>query len=259
MPSATHPDHRSPAQNSSPKLHAAIAQAGYVSRRKAEELIAEGKVTVNGQLAHIGQRINPYQDKVQIEGVDLQLGGQQTYLFLVNKPTGVVSTTSDELGRQTIIEYLHEQVAKDNPALFKEIKDVRLYPVGRLDLESDGLLIVTNDGTLTQKYTHPSFESLKTYQVIVEGKPTFRALNHLERGVRLKEGYTAPAEISVIEANQEKSTLEITIHEGRHQQVRRMCERVGYPVIRLTRIRMADYTIDDLDGKSYKLINETAL
>lgn len=257
MPSAQNSNTSS--KNQFPKLHAAIAQAGLMSRRKAETLIADGKVTVNGQAAHVGQRINPQKDTVSIEGKKIVLAAPKIYVFIVNKPKGIVSTTSDELGRQTIVEYLQQEVKKDNAELYQEIKDVRLYPVGRLDLESEGLMIMTNDGELTQKYTHPSFESLKTYEVVVAGKPTFRALNHLERGVRLKEGYTAPADITVLESNLEQSILEITIHEGRHQQVRRMCERVGYPVLRLTRVRMADYTLDDVEGRSYKLVSESAL
>lgn len=241
-----------------PKLHAALAQAGFASRRKAEMLIAEGKVTVNDQPAHIGQRVHPDTDIVKVLGKVIPLQTATRYLLLLNKPAGIVSTTSDELGRQTVLDYLQKEVSRTNPELAKTLKTLRLYPVGRLDLESDGLMIITNDGALTQKYTHPSFESFKTYEVVVAGKPSFRALNHLERGVRLKEGFTAPAEVNVIHSGIEQSTLEITIHEGRHQQVRRMCERVGYPVLRLTRTKMGEYTLDDLDGQTYKLVQPAA-
>lgn len=235
-----------------PKIHAALAQAGFASRRKAEALIVNGKVTVNDQPAHIGQRVNPAQDIVKVEGKVIPLQAAKPYLILINKPTGIVSTTHDELDRPTVLDFLYQEVAKDNPELAHELQTVRLYPVGRLDLDSDGLMLITNDGSLAQKLTHPSFESLKTYEVVVAGRPTFKALNHLERGVRLKEGYTAPAEVNVIQTGNEESTLEITIHEGRHQQVRRMCERVGYPVLRLTRTKMGPYSLDDLDGQSYK-------
>lgn len=237
-----------------PKLHAALAQAGFASRRKVEAMIAEGQITVNDEVAHIGQRIHPHKDVVKVLGKEVPLHTAKPYVLLINKPAGYVSTTQDELNRSTVIDFLHHEVARDNPTLAKELKELRLYPVGRLDRESDGLMIITNDGSLTQKFTHPSFESIKTYEVTVEGRPTFKALNHLERGVKLKEGYTAPAEINVIQTGDEHSVIEITIHEGRHQQVRRMCERVGYPVLRLTRTKMGIYSLDDLDGRTYKLV-----
>lgn len=242
-----------------PKLHAAIAQAGLMSRRKAEELIQHGQVTVNGQPAQIGQRINPQTDQVKIEGRPVTLSQPTHYLILVNKPVGVVSTTQDELGRTTVIEYLHQHVRASDPALWQQLQRLRLYPVGRLDRESDGLMLLTNDGNLTQRLTHPSFQSQKTYRVVVEGEPSYKALSHLERGVRLKEGYTAPAEVEVISRAADRSQLEITIHEGRHQQVRRMCERVGYPVLSLTRIKMDAYSLDQLAGKPYQLISPTTV
>jgi len=237
-----------------PKLHAALAQAGFASRRKAEVMIAEGHVAVNGVQAHIGQRIHSEKDIVTVLGKVVPLQSAAKFVLLINKPTGIVATTDDELGRITVIDYLEREVSRDNPELAQQLKGLRLYPVGRLDLESDGLMIITNDGALTQKYTHPSFKSFKTYEVTVQGRPTFKALNHLERGVRLKEGYTAPAEINVISTADEESVIEVTIHEGRHQQVRRMCERISYPVRRLTRTKMGEYTLDNLDGRSYKLV-----
>ena len=239
-------------QSTQPKLHAALAQAGFTSRRKAEELIGEGRVEVNGQPATIGMRIDPSKDQVRVDGKNVQLQLPERFVFLVHKPVGIVSTTHDELHRETVIDFLRKHLKLQDPALAKKVDAHRLYPVGRLDLESEGLMIITNDGQLTQQFTHPSFESVKTYRVTVEGRPSERALSHLERGVRLKEGYTAPATVEWIEQKDTASVIEISIHEGKNQQVRRMCKRVGYPVIRLVRTKIGPYSLIDLEGAKYK-------
>lgn len=229
------------------KLHAYIAQAGYCSRRKAEELIAAGKVRVNGQPAHIGQRVSPVGTSVQVEGKTIGAPVAQKSGYLIYKPVGVVSTTSDDLGRQTVISFLTKKLGGK--------KLPRLYPVGRLDLESEGLMLLTNDGALAQKLSHPSFQTDKTYKVTVEGRPTELALAHLERGVKLKEGFTAPAQIEVIDLQDDYSTFAITIHEGRHQQVRRMCERVGYNVVKLVRTHLGPFSLSQMTGKPVMEVN----
>jgi len=238
-----------------PKIHAALAHAGYASRRKVEVLISEGRVKVNGAVAQIGQRIDPSKDKVEVDGEHIPLHQEVRLLFLVDKPIGIVSTTEDELGRQTVVEYLLAQIQKTEPKKAAELAKHRLYPVGRLDLESEGLLLLTNDGALTHQYTHPSFESMKTYHVTINDKPTQRALAHLERGVMLREGYTAPATVEVITSNSTQTILAITIHEGRNQQIRRMMRRVGYDVVKLVRVMMGPHHLDELDGKPYKDIS----
>lgn len=226
-----------------PKLQTFLAHAGVASRRKSEALISEGKVTVNGKTAKIGERVDPVKDDVRVEDKPIKKI-QDHMLFLVNKPMGMISTTEDELGRKTVIDFLRQQLPKDT-------KLPRLYPVGRLDQDSEGLMLLTNDGELAQKMTHPSFETEKTYHITVEGHPSEKALAHLQRGVLLREGMTAPAEVEVLDMLQDETVLSITIHEGRYHQVKRMMLRVGYPVIKLTRVRMGEYSLEDLQGAKF--------
>jgi 23S rRNA pseudouridine2605 synthase len=229
-----------------PKLQTFLAHAGVASRRKSEELIKEGKVTINGQVAQIGERVKP-EDTVLLEGKEIS-GSEEKVTYLIYKPVGVVSTTSDELGRKNVVDFLKKELGAAGKKL------PRLYPVGRLDIDSEGLMLLTNDGKLTQEMTHPSFETPKTYRVKVEGEPTERAISHLERGVKLREGYTSPAVVEIVELHSDHSVLEITIHEGRNHQVKRMLQRVGYEVVRLIRIKMGEYSLDDLEGKKFKKV-----
>lgn len=215
------------------KLHAYIAQLGYCSRRKAETLIEESRVKVNGQLAHLGQRVTPNQDTVEIDDQPLQSSPSEFVYYLINKPRGVVSTTSDELGRRTVLDLI--------PNL-----PTRVFIVGRLDKESEGLMLLTNDGDLAYRLTHPKFEVPKTYQVLVQGRPSLLALDHLRRGVKLKDGYTKPATVQILDTTDTGTWLEITISEGRYQQIRRMCLRIGYEVDRLIRVKLATYELDQV-------------
>lgn len=218
------------------KLQAFIARTGYCSRRRAEEIIAEGRVTVNDVVATIGLRVN--QDAiVKIDNKVLTPNTDFKY-FLINKPVGYVSTTDDELGRPTVLE------------LLPKMKE-RLYPVGRLDIDSEGLLLLTNDGELTYTLTHPKFEIPKTYEVGLDRRPTIDAVNHLRHSVRLKEGYTYPAEVRSLGRINNLYWMEITIHEGWNRQVRRMFERVGYEVIELVRTKMGQLELDMLEDKRF--------
>ncbi len=219
------------------KLQAFLAHAGVASRRKSEELIAAGKVTVNGIVAQIGARINPQKDHIALEGKVLS-GSEKKRYFLVNKPVGYVSTTADEHNRKTVINLL--------PAI-----EEHLYPVGRLDLESEGLMLLTNDGELAQKLTHPKFEIPKTYEVLVSGTPTKAALDHLRSGVKLADGFTKPADVTRLGTSGNDTWLEITITEGRNRQVRRMTERIGYETLKLVRTQMGPFDIGQLDEKPY--------
>lgn len=218
------------------KLQAFLSQAGIASRRASEILIADGKVLVNGCVAHIGQRINPSKDTVVYNGETISSNEKKRY-FLIDKPAGYVSTTNDEMGRNTVTHLLPKDVTQ------------RLYPVGRLDMDSEGLLLLTNDGELTQILTHPKYEVEKTYHVFTTREPSFNAIMHLRKGVRLKEGYTNPAQVERLSSDHFGAWTEITIDEGRNHQVKRMMERVGYPVEKLVRMSMGPLHIDMLEGR----------
>ena len=217
------------------KLQAFLSQAGIASRRKCEILISEGKITVNGEVAHIGQRIDPVKDIVVYNGETINSNETKRY-FLIDKPFGYVSTTSDEMGRKNVTQLLPKEVTE------------RLYPVGRLDIDSEGLILLTNDGEVAQKLTHPRYAVEKTYHICTQRNPSFNALMHLRKGVKLKEGYTNPATVERLSTDEDGTWLEIIINEGRNHQVKRMMERVGYPVEKLVRISMGTLHIDMLEG-----------
>jgi len=229
-----------------PKIHVFLAHSGISSRRKAEEFIAAGQVTVNGEIATIGMRVDPAKDIIKFNG-ELVSKIESPVSYLIYKPNGILSTTQDELGRDTVIDYLQKQLGD-------KVQLPRLYPVGRLDLDSEGLMILTNDGDLANRLTHPSFEITKTYRITIEGQPTGKALAHLERGVRLQEGMTSPAQIQLVDQLGTETQLDITIHEGRYHQVKRMMLRVGYEVIKLVRIQMGPFSLADLQGQKVRLL-----
>ena len=201
------------------RIQKVLAAAGVASRRAVEEMVAEGRITVNGQPARLGQRVDPDADEVEVDGIPVGLRADLAY-YLLNKPPGVVTTASDPQGRPTVVAML-----PDEP---------RVFPVGRLDTDSEGLLLLTNDGGLTHRLTHPSFGVDKEYLAHVEGRPSRGALRRLREGVELDDG---PAQ-AVAVSHPEPSVVRIVVHEGRNRMVRRMCEAVGHPVIRLVRTRI---------------------
>jgi 23S rRNA pseudouridine2605 synthase len=205
------------------RLQKVLARAGMGSRRVAEELIAAGRVTVDGEVAVLGRRVDPERDRIEVDGVAVVVNDDLVY-YLLNKPAGSVSTASDPQGRPTVVE-----LVPTTP---------RVYPVGRLDFESEGLLILTNDGELTQLLTHPSHGVVKTYLAEVDGDPTPGEVRQLREGIELDDGRTAPARVKVVQRRDDTAAIEIGIHEGRNRQVRRMCEAVGHPVRRLVRVRI---------------------
>ena len=192
---------------------------GIGSRRVSEDLIAEGRVTVNGVVAVLGRRVDAERDQIVVDGVPLSVRPGLVY-YLLNKPAGVVTTASDPQGRSTVV-----QLVPDEP---------RVFPVGRLDADTEGLLLLTNDGDLTHRLTHPRFGVDKEYLAEVSGTPPPKALRALREGVDLDDGRTAPARVTSVAP----TVLRIVIHEGRNRQVRRMCDAVGHPVVRLVRVRI---------------------
>ena len=200
------------------RVQKVLARIGVGSRRASELLIAEGRVTVNGDVVALGDRVGP-DDELAVDGV-VYTTLPDSVTYLLNKPAGVVTTASDPQGRPTVIE-----LVPGTP---------RVFPVGRLDLGTEGLLLLTNDGTLSHRLTHPSFGVEKEYLAEVEGRPSRQTLRRLREGVELDDGPTAPAKVSLIEP----SLIRLTIHEGRNRQVRRMCDAVGHPVLRLVRTRI---------------------
>ena len=219
------------------RLQKIIARAGICSRRAAEELIAAGRVTVDGKIVtELGAKADINQ-KIRVDGKLLRLGAEKIYLLL-NKPRGYVSTAHDDRGRKTVLDLLGENFSE------------RVYPVGRLDLNSEGLILLTNDGALTNALIHPRYGVAKTYRAKISGIVTEEKLDRLRTGVELDDGLTAPAEVYMLAAD----TVEITIREGRNRQVRRMFAAIGCDVKRLRRIRFAGLTLDGVPvGKFRRL------
>jgi 23S rRNA pseudouridine2605 synthase len=202
------------------RLQKVLARAGVGSRREVEKLIAAGRVRVNGDRAILGRRIDEDKDQVEVDGLRVPLGADLVH-YLLNKPTGVVTAAKDPTGRPTVVDLI-------DPAL-------RVWPVGRLDIDTEGALILTNDGELTHRLTHPSFEVPKTYVAEVRGRVAAASVATLRRGLELEDGPTAPALVVPLGQGARSSLVEITVREGRNRLVRRMFAAVGHPVVRLVR------------------------
>ncbi|MGE0880592.1 MAG: pseudouridine synthase [Acidimicrobiia bacterium] len=200
------------------RLQKVLARLGYGSRRTCEDLIRDGRVTVDGDVAELGRRIDIESARVEIDGSPVPTRPGLVY-FLLNKPAGVVTTASDPQGRTTVVDLVPDET--------------RVFPVGRLDADTEGLLILTNDGDLTHRLTHPSFGVEKEYLADIVGVPSKAALRRLREGIELEDGLTSPAKVAF-----DGGLLRITIHEGRNRQVRRMCDAIGHPVRRLVRVRI---------------------
>jgi 23S rRNA pseudouridine2605 synthase len=224
------------------RLQKLISQAGLASRRQAEKWIEEGKVLINGEPATLGDRADLTVDKVVVNGSALA-PAEEKITVLLNKPRGYVSTLNDPEGRRVVTD-----LVSDIPQ--------RLFPIGRLDYNTEGLLLLTNDGDLAQHVSHPRYHVAKTYLVKARGAVTASIVRKLEQGVLLEDGKTAPAEIGNIRTSGLNCWFELTIHEGKNRQVRRMCEAVGLSVSRLKRIRLGFLGLDGVETGHYRRLEK---
>lgn len=227
------------------RLQKWIAQAGIASRRKAEEIIQAGRVCINGVvITELGAKANPNTDKVTVDGKPAELNRQEKIYVMLHKPEGVVTTVTDLFGRTTVIDILPADMT------------TRLYPVGRLDYDTSGLIFLTNDGDWTQKVTHPKYEVKKTYVAVVKGIPSEQLLKKFRDGLKIDNKKTAPCQAVIDEKKKQvnATTLRITIHEGRNRQVRKMCDAIGHPVIKLKRVAVGDVKLGDLKKGEWRYL-----
>ncbi|MBR3908641.1 MAG: rRNA pseudouridine synthase [Clostridia bacterium] len=224
------------------RLQKHLADCGVASRRKSEELIEMGKVKVNGHVATIGTKVDPKRDKITVRGKTIVSNNTKMYIML-HKPRGFVTTMSDEKGRKCVTD-----LVKDAP--------VRLFPVGRLDMNSEGLLIMTNDGEFANKLTHPSYHVNKTYRVTVKGEVVDEKIIELKEGIMLDGEKTLPCDCFVAERKPDRTVLIFIIQEGRNRQIRRMCEAVKLEVMRLKRTEIAGVKLGMLPRGSWRPLNE---
>ncbi|MEW6544968.1 MAG: pseudouridine synthase [Nitrospirota bacterium] len=225
------------------RLQKAIADSGLASRRKAEEMILQGRVTVNGRtVRELGTKIDPAHDHIKVDGRHLKPVPPEAFLML-NKPKGVVSSLGDPAGRPTVADLLHG------------VK-LRVFPVGRLDYDSEGLMLLTNNGELAQALLHPRYHVPKTYLIKVKGVLADEKIAQLERGVDLEDGRTGPAVVKKVRKAEQNSWLEVTIHEGRKHQVKRMLESVGHPVLKLTRVKFGPLALGDLPVGEFRYLTD---
>lgn len=228
------------------RLQKFLAQAGIASRRKCEQIIEAGRVQVNGKtVTAMGVKISPGNERVTVDGKEVENAEKDVYILL-NKPKGYVSTLSDPQGRPIVTSFL------------QNVKE-RVYPVGRLDIDTEGALLLTNDGALTQAILHPSKGVFKTYEAVVKGSPSTAFLRTLETGVRIDGKKTAPAQVKVVDKAPQSSTIQLSIHEGRKHQVKKMFAVIGHPVQSLKRLSYGRLGLGNLKPGKYRFLTKNDL
>ncbi|AUS96236.1 pseudouridine synthase [Clostridium thermosuccinogenes] len=224
------------------RLQKYIAECGVASRRKSEELIKQGRVKVNGiPVSEMGVKVSD-EDVVEVDGRRISLEQKKVYIML-NKPVGYISSVRDQFSRNTVVD------------LIKGVKE-RIYPVGRLDYDTSGLLLLTNDGDFAFRLTHPKHEMKKTYIAEVEGVPDSNDIESFQNGLRIEDYVTSPAELTVLEKKKSSSMVKVVIHEGKNRQVRKMCDAIGHPVISLKRIAIGDLYLKGLPEGQWRYLKE---
>ncbi len=229
------------------RLQKVLAKAGFASRRGSEQLILDGKVTINGTVVReLGTKVDPTKDEIIVEGKHIRT--EKPLYLLFNKPKGVITSISDPGGRKVIGDYI------------KDVKE-RVFPVGRLDYDTEGLLLLTNDGDFAFQMTHPSHQVSKTYHVTVEGVVHNEILDKLAKGVKLEDGITKPAEVEYVDVDPERkrTIFSITIKEGRNRQIRRMCEKVHLHIILLRRVKFGFLTLEGIARGTYRKMSEAEI
>lgn len=222
-----------------------LAHQGIASRRAIEKMINDKRIAINGEVVtEQGTKIDPETDQVAVDGMVIKSAEKNVY-YWINKPVGIISASSSRTGETTVVDLIKSHF--------------RLYPVGRLDKDSHGLLLLTNDGELTHRLTHPKYHIDKTYRVVVTGQVTDRKIEKLQNGINLSEGITAPAQVELIEDTKDGTLLEFIIHEGKHRQIRRMCEMVGLQVVDLVRVAVGPIKLEKLEAGESRSATKTEI
>lgn len=228
------------------RINKYIASAGIASRRKAENLVSEGRIKVNGQIIYdLGYQVNEDKDIVEYDGKKIDINSEKLVYILLNKPEGYITSSKDQFGRKDVMD------------LVTDIKE-RIYPVGRLDYETSGLLLMTNDGDLTYKITHPKHEITKTYIASVKGIPTSEELERFENGLEIEDYVTSKAKIRVLktDVNKNYSVCRVSIHEGRNRQVRKMFNAINHPVMNLKRVALGKISVNNVEVGKYRHLTD---